>query len=116
MISWVGPTISRPPSSFHLFSYGDIGTIVRVVTTNRAVDEDGFQAKFLKHGFWSLNSHIIDLYYHVVCFGFPHAWTKHVIHPIFKLGASSNLKTYCTIMVGTLSQSYIYSFASMAFR
>lgn len=31
-------------------------TAVRVMSTNRAVDEEGFQAEFLKHGIRSLNT------------------------------------------------------------
>ena len=59
------------------------------------------------HGFRSLDSHIADLFNHVVCSGFPHSGTRHIIHPIHKLGNSSDPNNYRTIMVGhTFSKLY----------
>jgi hypothetical protein len=51
------------------------------MSTNRATDEEGLQAEFLMHGIRSLDSHIVDLFNHVVCLGFPHSWTRHIIPP-----------------------------------
>jgi hypothetical protein len=77
------------------------------MSTNRATDEEGLQAEFLMHGIRSLDSHIADLFNHVVCSGFPHSWTRHIIHPIHKLGNSSDPNNYRTIMVGhTFSKLY----------
>jgi hypothetical protein len=41
------------------------------MSTNRATNEEGLQAEFLKHGIRSLESYIVDLFNHVVCSGFP---------------------------------------------
>lgn len=57
--------------SSHLFSKLDIRRAVKAVSNNRAADEEGLQAEFLKHGIQSLQSYIADLFNHVICFGFP---------------------------------------------
>jgi hypothetical protein len=43
---------------------------------------------------FTLESHIVDLFDHVICFGFPYAWYRHIIHLILKLGAKLDLNIY----------------------
>jgi hypothetical protein len=50
------------PLSCHLFSERDIRGAVRVMSTSRSADKEGFQAEFLKHGIQSLDSHIANLF------------------------------------------------------
>lgn len=62
---------------------------------------------FIKHGIYSFNPYIVDLFNHYLCFGFPQAWSQPFIHPIFKLRANSNLNNYRTIVIGhTLPKLY----------
>jgi hypothetical protein len=77
------------------------------MNTNRAADEEGLRAEFIKHGVRSLESYIVDLFNQVVCSGFPIAWARHIIHPIHKSRSNSNPNNYCTITVGhTFSKLY----------
>lgn len=41
------------------------------MNTNKATYEEGFQAKFFKHGIDPLVHYIVDLFDHVVCSSFP---------------------------------------------
>jgi len=77
------------------------------MSTNKAADEEGLQAEFLKHGVWSLDSYITHLSNQGVCSKFPPSWTQHSINPIHKSGSSSHPNNYRTIMVGhTFSKLY----------
>jgi hypothetical protein len=50
------------------------------MNNNKAVDDEGFHAKFFKQGLRALVSHLVDLFNHVVRIGFPSAWLHHIIH------------------------------------
>jgi hypothetical protein len=85
----------------------DIQEVVWEMSTNKAADEEGFQAEFFKHGLHALDYYLVDLFNHVVCTGFPQAWSHHTIHPIHKSGPSADPNNYRTIMVGhTFSKLY----------
>jgi hypothetical protein len=81
--------VTSPPSSCYLFSDKDIREVVWVMNNSKAADEEGFQAEFFKHGLRALVSYLDDLFNHVVCTGFPSAWSHHIIHPIHKSSPSS---------------------------
>jgi len=49
---------------------------IRSMTTNEATNEEGFQAKSLKHGIHSLNYHIAIFLNHVV----GSSWSHHIIY------------------------------------
>jgi hypothetical protein len=81
-----------------------------VMNNNKSIDEEGFWAEFFKHGLRALVSHLADLFNHVVRTCFPLAWSHHIIHPIHKLGPSSDPNNYTTIMVDhTFSKLYAMS-------
>jgi hypothetical protein len=65
--------ITAPHSPYHVFSYGNIRRAIKVLSTSKVVDEEGLQVEFLKHDIHSLNTHIVDLFNHVVCSSFPQA-------------------------------------------
>jgi hypothetical protein len=76
------------------------------MSTNRAADEQGLQAEFLKHGIWFLESNIVDLLNQVVCSSFAPSKTQNIIHPIQK-SSSFDQNNYRIIMVGhTFSKLY----------
>lgn len=89
--------IVSPPSYCNMFSHGDIRRAVRFMSNNKVADkegwlarpkkgEEGLQFEFLKHGIHSLDSHIADLFNHVVFSGLPPSWSHHIIHPFLKWG------------------------------
>jgi len=79
-----------------------------VMNNSKAVDEEGFQVELFKHGLRALVSNLADLFNHVVCTGFPPAWSHCIIHPIQKSGPSSDPNNYRMIMVGhTFSKLYV---------
>ena len=49
---------------------------------SKATEEEGFQAKFVKHNLHALVSYSIDLFNDVVRTNFPSAWLHHMIHPV----------------------------------
>jgi hypothetical protein len=99
--------VTSPPSSCFLFSDSDIKEVVWVMSSSKANNEEGFQAKFFKHSLRALVSHLVDLFNHVVHTSFPSAWSHHIIHPIHKSGPSSDPNNYRMIMVGhTFSKLY----------
>jgi len=65
------------------------------MNTNKATNEEVFQAKFFKHDIFPLYNHLVDLFNHVVHTGFPQTWSHHTIHPIHKLG--SCYRTDCSL-------------------
>jgi hypothetical protein len=76
-----------------------------VMSTNKAADEEGFQAKFFEHDLHALDYHLANLFNHGVCTGFPQAWLHHTIYPIHKSGPNLDPNNYKTIMVATPSPS-----------
>jgi hypothetical protein len=54
------------------------------MNTNKAVDEERFQVEFFKHDLHALDSHLANLFNHVVCTGFPSTWLHHIIYSIHK--------------------------------
>jgi hypothetical protein len=81
--------------------------MIWVMSSSKAVDEEGFQAEFFKHGLCALVSYVAYLFNHVVRTGFPSSWSHHIIHPIHKSGPSRDPNNYRTIMVGhTFSKLY----------
>ena len=92
--------VTSPPSSCHLFLDKEIKEAIWVLNNNEVADEKGFQAKFFKHGLHALVSYLADLFNHVVCIGFPSAWSHHIIHRRHKPGPSSDPNNYRMIMVG----------------
>lgn len=46
------------------------------MNSNKAADEEGYQAEFFKHGLRPLVSYLVDLFNHVVREGFP---SHHII-------------------------------------
>jgi hypothetical protein len=70
------------------------------MNNNKATNEEGFQVELFKHGLRALVSHLDDLFNHVVCTGFPLAWSHRIIHLIPKSDPSSDPNNYRTIMVG----------------
>ena len=104
MISLHRPlSISPPLISSHLFSSNDIKRAVKVMSTHTAIDEEEFQANFLKHGIHSLNSHTIYFLNNVVCSSLPN------------LG-HSNPNNYKTIIRAHILQALHYSSSFMAFK
>lgn len=78
-----------------------------MMNNNKAVDEEGYQVEFFKHGFCALVSYSVDLFNHIVREGFPLAWSHHIIHSIHISGCNSNPNNYRLIMVGhTFSKLY----------
>jgi len=78
------------------------------MSTNKATDEEGFQAEFFNHRLHPLDYHLVDLCNHVVCLGFPQAWLHHTIHLIHKLGPNADPNNYRMIIVGdTFSKLYV---------
>jgi hypothetical protein len=71
-----------------------------VMSTNKATNEEGFQAKFFKHGLRALDYHLANLFNHVVCTGFSQAWSHHTIYLIHKSGPSPNPNNYKTVNLG----------------
>ena len=70
------------------------------MSAHTTIDEEEFQANFLKHGIHSLNSHTIDLFNNVVCSSLP------------KLG-HSNPNNYKTIIRAHILQALHYSSSFM---
>jgi hypothetical protein len=71
-----------------------------VMSTNKATNEEGFQAKFFKHGLRALDYHLANLFNHVVYTGFSQAWSHHTIYLIHKSGPSPNPNNYKTVNLG----------------
>ena len=96
-------SVSPPLISSHILSSNDIKRAVKVMGNHTAIDEEEFQANFLKHGIHSLNSHTVDLFNNVVCSSSP------------KLD-HSNLNNYKTIIRAHILQALQYSSSFMAFK
>ena len=80
------------------------------MSSNKSVDEEGYQAEFFKHGLRVLVSYLADLFNHVVCDGFPPVWSHHIIHQIHKSGTTADPNNYRTLMVGHMC-SKLYAIA-----
>jgi hypothetical protein len=77
------------------------------MNSSKLVDEKGFQVEFFKHKLHSLASHLVDIFNHVVCIGFPSEWSHHIIHSIHKSSPSLDPNNYRTNMVcHTFSKLY----------
>lgn len=77
------------------------------MNSSKAADEEGYQAKFFKHGLRPQVSYLVDLFNHVVREGYPPVWSHHIIYLIHKSGPTSDPNSYKTIMVGhTFSKLY----------
>jgi hypothetical protein len=83
------------------------------MSTSKAADEEGFQAKFFKHGLHALDYYLVDLFNHVVCTSFSQAWSHHTIHPIHKSNPNANPNNYIMIMVGGDTTSLFKSLLSL---
>jgi hypothetical protein len=91
----------------YLFFFSDIRQVVRVMSTSRVVDKEGFQANFLEHCIDSLNFHIADLLNHVIYSGFLQAWSQDNISLIFKSRANLDPNNYRNLMLRyTFSKFY----------
>lgn len=96
-----------PQSSCHMFWDSDIQHVIWDMNTSRSTDEEGFQAKFLKHGIRPLAQYITNIFKNVVCSRFLPKWSNHPIHPIHKSRSNIDPNNYWTIMVGhTFSKLY----------
>lgn len=42
-----------------------------MMNTSKAVEEEGFQVEFFKKGLHAMDSHLANLFNHVVCMGIP---------------------------------------------
>lgn len=62
--------VTSLPSSGFVSCDSDIREAIWVMNSSKAANEDGFQAKFFKHGLRGLVPYLVDLFNHVVCTGF----------------------------------------------
>jgi len=60
---------------------------------------------FFKHGLHALDYHLATLCNHVVCTGFPQAWSHHTIYLIHKWGPGADPNNYRTIMMSHIFSS-----------
>lgn len=71
--------------------------VAKILNTSKVVDEGGFKGNFSSMVFGPLAFYIVDIFNHVVCFGFL-PWLQNIIYPIFKSGNTLYLNNYKTVM------------------